>query len=493
MKARREKKQVSMNVNGFAASLRTWVKEGYDVFGDTKGCGCGATIRSVVLDAEYLDDPVKAATSAWLKANKNAASNGAIMRTAPLGIMDFSDTARVISNTKKYCKATHVDPRALASCIASTVSIASMLKQGASFDPMDTVATHKVADKALSYALKELDDEEHKSGLAQHFMVSSMADLKLDEPDSIGYTYKALGCVGFLLRNVTDFRRGMELITLEAGDADTNAAIAGAVLGCKLGFSAIPPELVDGLVHKDWLEERVGQLLRLMGLNSTTELPNAAERVRRRKYYLCGDRFATVGNMGGSDQALFQIWRGDITSLEIDAIVNVADAEHFPEPVGALDQRVHFAAGPQFAQECRFIGKMSVAGAEITPGCLLPAACTLQNDLLHPKLCSLSIAVVIHTVTPPQGDKSKLKECYFSALNAAASAGFGSIAFPLLGSSKLSPAAAAAIAIDSLQQRPQKSQEKSPSIKKIVLVAFNDAQEKALQSSLATGISSSSS
>jgi O-acetyl-ADP-ribose deacetylase (regulator of RNase III) len=100
---------------------------------------------------------------------------------------------------------------------------------------------------------------------------------------------------------------------------------------------------------------------------------------------------------------------------------------------------------------------------------------------------------VIHTVTPPQGDQSKLKECYFSALNAAASAGFVSIAFPLLGSSKLSPAAAAATAIDSIQQWQQKSQEKSHSIKKIVLVAFNDAQEKALQASLATGSSSSSS
>ena len=43
----------------------------------------------------------------------------------------------------------------------------------------------------------------------------------------------------------------------KGGDADTNGAVAGALLGCKLGASALPPSWLHGLKHKDWLDQHI--------------------------------------------------------------------------------------------------------------------------------------------------------------------------------------------------------------------------------------------
>lgn len=45
----------------------------------------------------------------------------------------------------------------------------------------------------------------------------------------------------------------------QGGDADTNGAVAGALLGCKLGTSALPPSWVNELKHKDWLDYHINR------------------------------------------------------------------------------------------------------------------------------------------------------------------------------------------------------------------------------------------
>ena len=45
------------------------------------------------------------------------------------------------------------------------------------------------------------------------------------------------------------------------GDADTNAAVACAILGAKFGFSSMPQEYVEGLIYKEQLEEVVNGMI----------------------------------------------------------------------------------------------------------------------------------------------------------------------------------------------------------------------------------------
>ena len=55
-------------------------------------------------------------------------------------------------------------------------------------------------------------------------------------------------------------------ITRAAGAADTNGAVAGALAGCYLGYSRLPPEWVSRLPYSAWLEAHVQKLLFMLDL-----------------------------------------------------------------------------------------------------------------------------------------------------------------------------------------------------------------------------------
>lgn len=106
------------------------------------------------------------------------------------------------------------------------------------------------------------------------------------------------------------------------------------------------------------------------------------------------------------------MWQGDITSLEIDAIVNAANSSLLGG--GGVDGAIHRGAGPNLKKECATLGGCSVGKAKITGGYMLPAK------------------YVIHTVGP-QGEKpDKLRECYENSLALAKEHNLRTIAFPCI-------------------------------------------------------------
>jgi ADP-ribosylglycohydrolase len=90
--------------------------------------------------------------------------------------------------------------------------------------------------------------------------------LNLDEPGKIGYTYKTMGAGFYALWNGTDVEQIITELTMEAGDSDTNCAVAGALLGLKLGYSKLPKRWVKELVHREWLEGKASLLLKALGM-----------------------------------------------------------------------------------------------------------------------------------------------------------------------------------------------------------------------------------
>ena len=64
------------------------------------------------------------------------------------------------------------------------------------------------------------------------------------------------------------FRTLISDLVMRGGDADTNAAVAGAVLGCKLGYTRLPSDWLNGLLpkQKSWLNAKINCLLDLMAL-----------------------------------------------------------------------------------------------------------------------------------------------------------------------------------------------------------------------------------
>lgn len=259
-----------------------WARHGFKELGDFAGMGLGATTHHVLKHPSYKTDPHFAAEDIWEKSGRFAAPNGAVMRTSAMGIYHYKDIDKVIHNTLQFCKVTHADPRCQASCVAVTTAIAMML-QGKHFDESkNAFDIVKLIDESYQYGKKMIPEgtenwKEYRSELKKHMHVTKVKELKLDENGKIGYTYKTLGA-GFWALRQDDFRQALQKIVMAAGDADTNGAVAGALLGCKLGREGLPPTWYNGLVHKKWLDNIIEKFLALPGFDGSSDAGDAPNK-----------------------------------------------------------------------------------------------------------------------------------------------------------------------------------------------------------------------
>ena len=114
---------------------------------------------------------------------------------------------------------------------------------------------------------------------------------------------------------------------------------------------------------------------------------------------------------------MLEIVQADITTLQVDAIVNAANSTLLGG--GGVDGAIHRAAGSELVEACRPLGGCSPGHAKITPGFNLPAR------------------FVIHTVGPvwqdgQQGEAEVLASCYRECIKIALANDIKCIAFPAI-------------------------------------------------------------
>eukprot|EP00794_Sanderia_malayensis_P016789 gene16789-18484_t len=240
--------------NDVGKKFVNWMKHGIAEHGDVRGMGIGGTTSTVLRHPRYESEPHECAFEVWDSSGRNLAPNGAVMRTSVLGIHEFKTLNKVIENAVSVCKTTHADPRCIASCVAVTVAISVMLSRDDRFlDSRGCFNVDSIINFAFEKGCEHLDNEEHKEEFKAALFAKDLKSLQLTEPGKIGYTFKTLGA-GFWAFKQSNFRKALQQVVMEGGDADTNGAVAGAMLGCKIGKSNIPSIWVDELKHEEWLD-----------------------------------------------------------------------------------------------------------------------------------------------------------------------------------------------------------------------------------------------
>lgn len=169
-----------------------------------------------------------------------------------------------------------------------------------------------------------------------------------------------------------------------------------------------------------------------------------------------------------------EVVRGDITRLDLDAIVNAANERMLGG--GGVDGAIHRAAGPELLAACRQVPEVRpgvrcpIGEARLTPGFRLPAR--------H----------VIHTVGPvwrggAYGEPELLASCYRRSLEVAYATGLRSIAFPAISCGVYGYPIDDAAAIAVREVRAFVDARELPD--RVVLVAFAESMHAVLAAKLA--------
>ncbi len=256
----------------FAEQLVHWLHHGLDSFnGQYKsnepkpinGCrDAGYLTRTVLSHRDFLQDPLKIALEIW--ATYKPASNGSVMRTSVVGTIYHRDLHDVVEKAILFASVTHADPRSISAAVMLSVAIALVVRghdsveeiTAHSLDIARIVLRQQMEQKAAYYQGENLERliDEYTQDLEAHIN-GNWGALQLGDQITMGYAYKCIGAAFCALRRVAElqaqnaeepFRTVIQEIVEEGGDADTNAAAAGALIGAYLKYPSIPKSWVDG-------------------------------------------------------------------------------------------------------------------------------------------------------------------------------------------------------------------------------------------------------
>ena len=223
----------SFNLHNVASNFKNWF--------NCNGMGIGRHTFNVLNIGDYVEQPEMCAKVCWDLSRHKSAANGALMRTSVVGLT----RDRVREQAESICKLTHYDPRCVGSCVIASEIIHNLVWN----------------DYELTYSeIKEIAIEYDDRILEWIDIACQNEDisfLKLDEQNSMGYTLRTLSAALWAYFRAPDFKTGMLAIVNEGGDADTNAAIACAILGAKFGYSSIPRYYIENLNNRTMYHQKI--------------------------------------------------------------------------------------------------------------------------------------------------------------------------------------------------------------------------------------------
>jgi ADP-ribosylglycohydrolase len=264
----------------FASKLVSWRYNGFPELGDSSGMGLGSLTAKLTSHHKYTLEPQIVALEVYksLGGDPNSgkidapAPNGALMRIAPLALSeDYLD------EVVEHCIVTHYDGRCVFSCVMQCDIIRHIIKHH-TIDEKNIQhfydAAIDILDQNFKNEVKEYYDLGMKSSIIERTDKQGLIETNLFEAlevgqygnrrDKNGYTLVAFAIMLWGLRAAIaqhPFSSIIKTIISAGGDADTNAAITGAVIGAYVGYSCLPQDWINGTPHKAWLDKKIDNFL----------------------------------------------------------------------------------------------------------------------------------------------------------------------------------------------------------------------------------------
>jgi len=177
-----------------------------------------------------------------------SAGNGSVMYCAPLGVARARDRERLFVEAPALSRLTHWDERCATACLAVTLAVAALVR-GEGAEPAVVAAVTAVLDREGGEELEYLVGE---AGRAR----------QIDGP-GMGFTLFTAG-IALQVAGEGGFEDGLRHVVGLGGDTDTNAAVAGSLLGARHGRGAIPPAWFDRLADGEAIDAEARALASLV-------------------------------------------------------------------------------------------------------------------------------------------------------------------------------------------------------------------------------------
>jgi len=217
-----------LDVEDVAKRYVAWSEHAFDIGNQT-----GAALARIERGAS----PHAAGIDVWRDSGRRAAGNGSLMRTAPIGVACADPIGAAIADSM----ITHADPRCVLACAVFDAAIAGGGVLEAARDALP-VAVRRLADSDDEYraALASAEADLERDLAAAAAPEPGVYRVELDIHRTAGFVRVALRLALWHAHHTPSWRDAVVDVASRGGDADTNAAIVGALLGARDGASAIP-------------------------------------------------------------------------------------------------------------------------------------------------------------------------------------------------------------------------------------------------------------
>jgi ADP-ribosylglycohydrolase len=231
----------ALDVADLRARYVAWMGTAFDIGNQTS-----ATLRA---EAASPEEALGASRGHWVRLQRSPAGNGSLMRTAPLAVAFHADRERLIDAALTESAITHFDPRCRLACAAFDASLALAMT-----GPTRPAAMVDEARRAIAIGRERLfagsvDDDAEPIRAAAVALNDDLAQAEKDDPDlygeihigrTQGFVRVAFRLAYWELLHASSYEEALVDVVNRGGDADTNGAITGALLGAYRGEAAIP-------------------------------------------------------------------------------------------------------------------------------------------------------------------------------------------------------------------------------------------------------------